>query len=49
MVEQFIEEVERSLHDATMVVKRAIRNGDVVGGGGAGNDPCVLVKMTGTK
>ena len=33
--EQFIEEVERSLHDAIMVVKRAIRNGDVVGGGGA--------------
>ncbi len=28
--EQFIEEVERSLHDAIMVVKRAIRNGDVV-------------------
>ncbi|KAF8140676.1 TCP-1/cpn60 chaperonin family-domain-containing protein [Boletus edulis] len=33
--EQFIEEVERSLHDAIMVVKRAIRNGDVVAGGGA--------------
>lgn len=33
--EQFIEEVERSLHDAIMVVKRALRNGDVVAGGGA--------------
>jgi T-complex protein 1 subunit eta len=33
--EQFIEEVERSLHDAIMVVKRALRSGDVVAGGGA--------------
>jgi T-complex protein 1 subunit eta len=33
--EQFIEEVERSLHDALMVVKRAIKNGEVVAGGGA--------------
>ncbi|EKM61409.1 uncharacterized protein PHACADRAFT_247976 [Phanerochaete carnosa HHB-10118-sp] len=33
--EQFIEEVERSLHDAIMVVKRAVQNGDVVAGGGA--------------
>jgi T-complex protein 1 subunit eta len=33
--EQFIEEVERSLHDAIMVVKRAVRNGQVVAGGGA--------------
>lgn len=33
--EQFIEEVERSLHDAIMVVKRAIKNGEVVAGGGA--------------
>ncbi|KAF8512695.1 chaperonin Cpn60/TCP-1 family [Gautieria morchelliformis] len=33
--EQFIEEVERSLHDAIMVVKRALRNGEVVAGGGA--------------
>lgn len=33
--EQFIEEVERSLHDAIMVVKRAVRSGDVVAGGGA--------------
>ncbi|KAG7099771.1 T-complex protein 1 subunit eta [Marasmius oreades] len=33
--EQFIEEVERSLHDAIMVVKRAIKSGDVVAGGGA--------------
>jgi len=33
--EQFIEEVERSLHDALMVVKRAVKNGEVVAGGGA--------------
>ncbi|GJJ10450.1 T-complex protein 1 subunit eta [Clathrus columnatus] len=33
--EQFIEEVERSLHDAIMVVKRAVRNSDIVAGGGA--------------
>ncbi|EKM83938.1 hypothetical protein AGABI1DRAFT_110547 [Agaricus bisporus var. burnettii JB137-S8] len=33
--EQFMEEVERSLHDALMVVKRALRTGEVVAGGGA--------------
>jgi T-complex protein 1 subunit eta len=33
--EQFIEEVERSLHDAVMVVKRAVKNGEIVAGGGA--------------
>jgi len=33
--DQFIEEVERSLHDAIMVVKRAIKNSEVVAGGGA--------------
>lgn len=33
--EQFIAEVERSLHDAIMIVKRAIKNSDVVAGGGA--------------
>lgn len=33
--EQFIEEVERSLHDALMVVKRAVRTGEIVAGGGA--------------
>lgn len=33
--EQFIAEVERSLHDAIMIVKRAIRNTTVVAGGGA--------------
>lgn len=33
--EQFIEEAERSLHDAIMIVKRAMRNTKVVGGGGA--------------
>ena len=33
--EQFIAEVERSLHDSIMVVKRAIKNNHVVAGGGA--------------
>lgn len=33
--EQFIAEVERSLHDAIMIVKRAIRNRTIVAGGGA--------------
>ena len=33
--EQFIAEVERSLHDAIMIVKRAIKNSHVVAGGGA--------------
>jgi T-complex protein 1 subunit eta len=33
--EQFIAESERSIHDALMVVKRAIQSGAVVAGGGA--------------
>merc|ERR1712072_684979 len=33
--QQFIDEAERSLHDAIMVVRRAMRNTKVVGGGGA--------------
>lgn len=33
--EQFIAEVERSLHDAIMIVKRAVKNNVVVAGGGA--------------
>ncbi|KAF2166287.1 hypothetical protein M409DRAFT_66753 [Zasmidium cellare ATCC 36951] len=33
--EQFIAEVERSLHDAIMIVKRAIKNHNIVAGGGA--------------
>ncbi len=33
--EQFIAEVERSLHDAIMIVKRAIKNRNIVAGGGA--------------
>ncbi|KAG9299632.1 hypothetical protein G9A89_020803 [Geosiphon pyriformis] len=33
--EQFIAEVERSLHDAIMIVKRAISNSLIVAGGGA--------------
>ena len=31
--EQFIEETERSLHDAIMIVRRAIKNDSVVAGG----------------
>eukprot|EP01147_Barroeca_monosierra_P000562 gene562-3879_t len=33
--EQFIEETARSLHDAIMIVRRAIKNDTVVAGGGA--------------
>jgi T-complex protein 1 subunit eta len=33
--EQFIAEVERSLHDAIMIVKRSIHNRNIVAGGGA--------------
>ncbi|KAK3276883.1 T-complex protein 1 subunit eta [Cymbomonas tetramitiformis] len=33
--EQFIEEAERSLHDAIMIVRRAMKNSSVVPGGGA--------------
>uniref|UniRef100_A0A3Q2YHS5 T-complex protein 1 subunit eta n=1 Tax=Hippocampus comes TaxID=109280 RepID=A0A3Q2YHS5_HIPCM len=33
--EQFTEETERSLHDAIMIVRRAIKNDSVVAGGGA--------------
>lgn len=32
---QFIEEAERSLHDAIMIVRRALKNSTVVPGGGA--------------
>jgi len=33
--EQFMEETERSLHDAIMIVRRAIKNDAVIAGGGA--------------
>ncbi|KAF3826763.1 hypothetical protein GH733_009288 [Mirounga leonina] len=33
--EQFMEETERSLHDAIMIARRAIKNDSVVAGGGA--------------
>ncbi|CAF0859749.1 unnamed protein product [Adineta ricciae] len=33
--EQFIDEVERSLHDAIMIVRRAVKNDAIVAGGGA--------------
>lgn len=33
--EQFIAEVERSLHDAIMIVRRAVKNQAIVAGGGA--------------
>jgi T-complex protein 1 subunit eta len=33
--EQFIDEVERSLHDAIMIVRRAVKNDSIVAGGGA--------------
>ena len=31
--EQFMEETERSLHDAIMIVRRAIKNDAIVAGG----------------
>ena len=34
-LDQFIEEAERSLHDAIMIVRRAIKQSSVVPGGGA--------------
>lgn len=37
---QFIEEAERSLHDAIMIVRRALKNSNVVAGGGA-IDVCI--------
>lgn len=33
--QQFIDEADRSLHDAICIVKRAVKTGSVVGGGGA--------------
>lgn len=33
--EQFMEEAERSLHDAIMIVRRAVKNDSVAAGGGA--------------
>ncbi len=33
--EQFMEETERSLHDAIMIVRRAVKNDAIVAGGGA--------------
>ena len=33
--DQFIDEAERSLHDAIMIVQRAMKNSTIVSGGGA--------------
>lgn len=33
--EQFLDEADRSLHDAIMIVRRALKNSSVVAGGGA--------------
>lgn len=33
--EQFIDEADRSLHDAIMIVRRALKHAQVVPGGGA--------------
>ncbi|KAF5177978.1 T-complex protein 1 subunit eta [Thalictrum thalictroides] len=35
VIDEFIEEAERSLHDAIMIVRRALKNSTVVAGGGA--------------
>lgn len=40
---QFIEEAERSLHDAIMIVRRALKNSTVVPGGGA-IDVCMVFR-----
>jgi T-complex protein 1 subunit eta len=40
---QFIEEAERSLHDAIMIVRRAMKNSTVVAGGGA-IDVCMVFR-----
>jgi T-complex protein 1 subunit eta len=42
--DQFIAEVERSLHDAIMIVKRAIKNNEIVAGGGACEVPSLLIQ-----
>ncbi len=34
-VSQFIDEADRSLHDAIMIVRRALKHAEVVPGGGA--------------
>lgn len=44
--EQFIAEVERSLHDSIMIVKRAIKNNQVVAGGGACEVSTVMAGLT---
>ena len=41
---QFIEEAERSLHDAIMIVRRAVKNSTVVPGGGA-IDVCGIISV----
>lgn len=33
--QQFLDEADRSLHDAIMIVRRALKNASVVAGGGA--------------
>lgn len=33
--DQFIDEAERSLHDAIMIVRRALKNSEILAGGGA--------------
>jgi T-complex protein 1 subunit eta len=47
--EQFIAEVERSLHDSIMIVKRAIQNNHVVAGGGACEVSLSSTSATSTK
>ena len=40
--EHFIDEAERSLHDAIMIVRRAVKHNSVVAGGGAIEVPFCL-------
>ena len=45
--EQFIEETERSLHDAIMIVRRAIKNDSVVAGGSSTQVVDIIVLVVG--
>lgn len=49
MILQFIEEAERSLHDAIMIVRRAMKNSTVVAGGGAIDVGFVLISELSVK
>ena len=45
--EQFIEETERSLHDAIMIVRRAVKNDSIVAGESRKNLIVVVIVVVG--